>query len=157
MAIDVGATAIDRPSSIDGSANTIICAYNPANEAGTITSVQVYMTRNTTGMKVGTFYGSGSSWTCRAAASLGDVTGGSEQSFSVSLACEAGDILGLYYSDGATDYDGGSGALLGYCAGDQTDGSTDTYDTYDGTAMASVYGYSIASVGNLPKNIVISF
>jgi hypothetical protein len=70
-AIDIGSAATTRawawPTNY-----TIIDASNPCNGNGTIDTVELYFAYNATGVKVGIFYGSGTSYTCRSSVNIGD-------------------------------------------------------------------------------------
>ena len=137
--IDVGPGAIDR-SSYEGYGYTLIDIDNPANETGHITSVELWFNTNATGVKVGVFYGSGASYTCRAYATIGNVTAGSKQTFAVDIAVQAGDFLGVYFATGQIEQ--GTGANYGYYKfGDQTGSGTKTYSS------AASYAFSVYATG----------
>ena len=105
-AIDVGPEAIDRASS-STAGYTDIQLTNPANLTGSITSVEIWASTNLTGCKVGIFYlVSGTTYKCRSAATIGNVTAGSKQTFSgLSLAVVTGDFIGIYWVSGYMEAD----------------------------------------------------
>lgn len=143
MLIDVGAGAIDRGDAWSISWITYICKDNPANASGTITSVEIWANTDLGSCKVGIFYKTnGDTLKCRSAATIGDVTAGSKQTFPLdpALAVEAGDYIGIYALSGSLEADGsGFGGtwwlLYDHCIVDDED----TYDTYADTAV-SLYG-----------------
>jgi len=112
---DVGAAAIDRPSSI-ANGYTFIAQENPVDTAGTIISVEIYANTNLSGCKVGIFYKTnGNTLKCRSATTIGSVTSGSKQTFAVSLPAQVGDYIGIYYSGGFLEaYYGASGTGMWY-------------------------------------------
>jgi hypothetical protein len=100
--IDVGSSAIYRGSS--QSANrTMLDKHNPADGTGTLDTFEVYAVSgyNVTGLKVGTFYGSGTSWTYRDHELIGNVTAGSKQTFTgKNCDVSSGDYLAWIISGG---------------------------------------------------------
>lgn len=97
---------------------------NPVDHKGRITQVDLWFDGNVTGVKVGTFFAvSADHYTCRDYEVIGAVAGGSAQSFAVSLDCEVGDCLGVFFAFAGvgigieSDVVGGAG--LYYLAGDQ--------------------------------------
>lgn len=100
MAIDIGVEAIDRP---DGASynTTWVNKGNPANDTGTIDSIEIYALNNLVGCKVGIFYTTnGDTLKCRSATTIGAVTAGSKQTSAVSLTVVAGDYIGIYFTSG---------------------------------------------------------
>ena len=100
-AIDIGAAAIDRPSSQPND-KTYIALANPANDTGNIASFELWFVTNASGVIVGTAYGSGGDYTTRDHETIGSVTSGSKQTFS-GLDCDVttGDYAAIYYAAGA--------------------------------------------------------
>jgi hypothetical protein len=136
--IDVGAAATDRSFTVP-QGYTLIAMENPANDDGTIDTVAIWAGANMSNCKVGTFYGSGSSYTSRDSASLGTVTAGSKQTFSgLSIDVESGDYIGIYYSAGNIEADF-SGSGVRYKAGDQFGQGAQTYGMWSNLTM-SLYG-----------------
>ena len=102
--IDIGSPAKDGDTSSD--VRTMIDANNPANATGEITSVAIWANENMTGVKVATFQNvGGNNFSTRDYQSIGNVTAGSKQTFSVNLNVVAGDCLGVYYSTGKIELD----------------------------------------------------
>ena len=121
-AIDVGSACTDRGT--NGAGNyTFIDLANIANYTGKITSVDIWADTTMASAKVATFYNtSGSNYTARDVSSaLGAVTAGSKQTFEVDIKVEAGDYIGIYFTDNADTIErtnsGGSGVM--WLAGDQ--------------------------------------
>ena len=142
MGIDIGPEAINR-SDTSVSGNTYIELTNPANATGMLTSFEIYASSKMSGVKVGTFYGSSSSYTARDYETIGDVGAGSKQTFT-GKTCEvsSGDYIGIYYSGGTIE-----SSVSGYSGaygkgGDQFGAGTQTYTLYDGDAD-SCYGTGI--------------
>ncbi|KKM24064.1 hypothetical protein LCGC14_1608900 [marine sediment metagenome] len=103
--IDIGPEAKGR-SSFDEFGWTGICLDNPANATGTLTVLEAWAVTNTTGEISGTFYGSGTSYTCRDSEAIGAVTAGSKQTFSgLTISVETGDFLGSYRASGRMERD----------------------------------------------------
>ena len=117
-------------------------ASHPASGSGVLTSFSLRVgAAGATGVKMGTFVGSGVSWTCRDFETLGAVSGGSTQTFTgLSCSVVAGDLLGFY---------GAGSAGLGYYG----DASARLYvlgDAFSGTATytAGVYGQLLYGEGS---------
>lgn len=160
MAIDVGSTASDRGSSININGYTNIPKNNPVNANGVITSVEVWANGNMTGLKVGTFFGSGTSWTNRDYETIGNVTAGSKQTFSgLSIDTQTNDLLGCVNTGGniETDTTGGSGHY--WKKYDEFVTVTRTYAESDPTmTVFSLYatGISVATVTTQEESDVTS-
>ncbi len=107
MAIDIGADAINRGTETSSPGWTYIDKTNPANESGTITTVEIYANLVLENCIVGTFYVlSGNTLKCRDSVVIGSVARRSKQTFSgLSLTVEAGDYIGFYASSGSIDRD----------------------------------------------------
>jgi len=133
MAFDIGSAAIDRPALYWGN-YTIIVVDNPADFTGKISSVDLWFAAgwSGTGVKVGTFYGSGTDYTCRDYASIGNVTAGSKQTFSgLNIEVEDGDFIGVFWaSGGAIEITGDSSPGIYRKVGDQLDAGLQTYAFY---------------------------
>ena len=139
--IDIGAAANDRPFFWDATF-TAIALDNPANESGTITNVEIWAVNNISDCKVGTFYeGATGYFTCRDYASIGSVIAGSKQIFNgLSIACVAGDYIGIYGSAGQVERDQEGYAGLRWKSGDQFDVGEQLYSLMADDCV-SVYGY----------------
>jgi hypothetical protein len=137
--IDIGPGAINR--SLQASpGDTYIDLANPANDTGTLDTFELWFVNAGIGVKAGTFYGSGSSYTSRDCESIGSVAAGSKQTFS-GLDCdvESGDYAGIYYTSGTIERDTSGGEGVKYKTGDQFGTGTQTYFEYADDAI-SIYG-----------------
>jgi len=111
VVIDIGMPAINRANSFIGP-RTAINKGNPANETGTITSVEIWATTDLTDCEVATFFVvSGNNLSTRDHEAIGTVTAGSKQTFPVDLDVQAGDYLGIYYSGGEIERDAGGDSV----------------------------------------------
>ena len=138
--IDIGPGAIDRAT--DSNINdTHIDLANPANATGTIDTFEVWAAVTMTGTnKVGTFYGSGTSYTNRDGETIGTVTAGAKRTFSgLSIDVTTGDFAGIYHSIGQIERDASGGAGFYYKNGDQFGTGTQTYALVT-TQVLSIYG-----------------
>ncbi len=137
--IDIGPGAIDRATAISV-AGTDIDTNNPANDTGILDIFELWFAVSATGVKAGTFYGSGTDWTSRDYESIGNVTSGSKQTFS-GLDCdvETDDVAGVYFATGSLELDGSGGSAIYYKAGDQFGAGQQTYTEYSGYQI-SIYG-----------------
>ena len=110
-AIDIGGAATDR-ASLRTNNFTYVAKDNPANETGTITSIEIWAVNDLVNCEVATFFVvSGDNLSTRDTETIGAVTSGSKQTFGVSLDVEAGDYIGMYYGSGnvETDFSGYAG------------------------------------------------
>ena len=137
MAIDVGAAAIDRATTTPAD-NTFIAQENPANETGTLDTVEVYGVSSGT-ITVGTFFGSGTSWTSRDSATF-SISAGFNQETGLSIDVVEGDLIGFWISGGIIDRDF-SGDGYFFLSGDQFGAGQQTYtDTADRTLSVHATG-----------------
>ncbi|MFA5429843.1 MAG: hypothetical protein WC329_01635 [Candidatus Omnitrophota bacterium] len=132
QSIDVGPGATDR-AALEGAPYTMICLDNPANADGYLNTFQFWFVSTATGVKGGTFQGSGTTYTSRDYEAIGNVSSGSVQTFT-GLNCDVitGDFLGSFFTSGtiesaATGYTG-----LPYKAGDQFGAGEQTYSAFAG-------------------------
>jgi len=96
--LDVGNEAIDRIDSVGGEL-TIVDKYNPANENGTITEVEVYLA-NETSIKIAIFFQvSGNFLSTRSWVDLSYQPAGYSK-HAVNLPIQAGDFIGIYTGAG---------------------------------------------------------
>ena len=139
-AIDIGFGAVNTSYTL-APGPTCIDINNAANDTGKITSFEFWFALiNGGGVKVGTFYGSGTSWTSRDVETIGTVTKDSKQTFS-GLDCDvtSGDYAGMYCSSGyIRNTPTGQGGVR-WKTGDQFGAGTQTYGLYAGDAI-SIYG-----------------
>jgi len=109
---------------------TTINKAHPAPISGVIKKIYLeFQDTNASNVKVGTFYGSGSSFTNRDYATIGTVVYGSIQSFNVSISVEIGDYIGIYWNgNGQLKLaDSGVANTRIYCSGDVFGGTVQTY------------------------------
>jgi hypothetical protein len=140
MAIDIGTAAIDRGSAFPAG-YTVLQLDNPANAAGVITSVELWFATDTSNIKVGTFYGSGS-YTMRDSVDIGAVVSGAKRTFTgLSIDVEIGDVIGFYYPDGSLENDSGVGGTQKYANANYFDGTEHIY--LEASQIASIYGTGI--------------
>jgi hypothetical protein len=153
LAIDVGLEAIDRTSSYWMS-RTYVALDNPANAAGSIDTVEIYLNNSTDSVTAGMFYlVSGTTYKVRDSESIGDIAGGSKQVVTgLDIDCESGDLIGAYspnyfYLDINTS--GYSG--IRYYNGECIDpGDEQSFSLNDGDGM-SLYGTGASGGGATEK------
>ena len=153
-AIDIGPGASDRGNSWDISGYTIIDKTNPANDAGTLTSFELWYNSgggNAANVKIGTFSGSGTSYDDRDYETLGTVTAGSKQTFS-GKDCDvtSGDFLGIYQSSAWMESEATGGSDCYYYLGDAFGGGAQTY-TLVSSWIISIYGTGVPGWLNIGK------
>ncbi len=141
-AIDIGGGASAR-GSYTANLYTYVDSNNPANDTGTLTSFELWIDvdgGNATGVIVGTFSGSGTSWDDRDYETIGNVTAGSKQTFS-GLNCDVttNDYIGIYTATGRFEKEETGGAGIGYYSGSAFGGGAQTY-TWQTGRVISVYG-----------------
>ena len=103
--IDVGADAtIDRNTSWGLKNDVTFCLDNPANDTGTIDTVQIWIDSNAGEIVAGTLYDDSGNFTSRDHESLGAVTGGSVQTFDeLDIDITTGDYIGASQIDAGTE------------------------------------------------------
>lgn len=138
-AIDIGASATDRETT--QSAQTLINKTNPANETGTITSVEIWANAGLSNCEVATFFVvSGNFLSTRDSQSIGTVAAGSKQTFEVNLNVQAGDYIGMYYTAGLIERDSyGFGGMWTNYGGDNIPCTNVEFSLLAGDAI-SLYG-----------------
>ena len=145
--IDVGSEASNRAANYSTSL-TLLALENPANDTGTLDTVELWMHSDASGVKVGTFSGSSLTWNDRDYESIGNVTSGSKQTFTgLSIDVSTNDLIGLYFASGAIEMTniGWSGMLAG--SGDHFGSGDNGYLLNNGRTF-SLYGTGeTASVG----------
>jgi len=153
-AIDIGPGAIDR-NATRGAGYTLIQIDNPANDTGWLTTFEVWAKTDASGVKIGTFSGSGTSYDDRDYETIGNVTAGSKQTFS-GLNCDVvtGDFLGVFFTGGTLEGSDSGEAGVYYKAGDQFGTGAQTY-TLQAGFEDSIYGTAVAPPQTLsPSSIV---
>jgi hypothetical protein len=139
QSIDIGPGATNRASALTSNF-TLLDEGNPANDTGTLDTIEIWANATLGGCKSGTFYQDGAvgTYTARDYATIGSVTGGSKQTFSgLSVDVETDDIIGTYYSSGTLERDasGGSSWIL---VGDQMSASQAVFSSR--AYILSLYG-----------------
>jgi len=146
MAVDIGAEAINRPSSYGTDVYTVINKDHPATVAGTITSIDVWAQANLTVFRVGTFYTTnGDTLKCRASETIpGTITAGSKVTKVVSIPVEIGDYIGCKSTTGSVDCH-----LSGYAGIWRASG--EYIDPEDETGYLFLAGYAISLGGYITE------
>lgn len=150
-AITVGSGATNRASA----SNLVKTRIDPAVAAasnGSLDTFEIWANSSMTGVKIGTFSGSGTSWTNRDYETIGNVTSGSKQTFT-GLACSVvtGDVIGGYWASGDIEMDNSGGTVV-YKDGDQFGAGLQTGYTEDASKAYSLYGSGLEGPGPL-KNL----
>lgn len=144
--IVMGLPAIDRAQSFPAG-YTILQLDNPSQYSGRITSIEVWFyTGASSNFNVGTFYGSGTSYTCRSYCICGAVAAGSKQVIPVNIQVEVGDVIGIYYATGTLENYAGAGAgTQKYANANYFDASVHTYSEAAQSASLQAIGVTIAA------------
>jgi len=107
-AIDIGGSALNRDNQLT-TYKTYFSEYNPADGDGIIDTINLWFRSGLgtpTGVKVGTYYGSGTSYTLRDSVNIGTLTEGSKQTITgLNLQVRTGDFIGVFYTGGALTRD----------------------------------------------------
>jgi len=168
--IDIGAPAINRNTIFDAR-DTWVEESNPANETGTIDTIEIWAANDISDCEAATFIHEGSNvFSTRDTELLGLVPAGSKQTFS-GLDCDvtAGDYIGAGgASDGDIEADSTGGTGIWFGSGDKIPCSSVTFTHYASYIM-SLYGTgetsailqtvgegAITPTGTLGLNIKIS-
>ena len=140
IAIDIGAAAINRAETFPAG-YTLIELSNPANENGTITSVEIWASSNLSNVEVATFYELETNmFSTRDTHTIGSVTSGSKQTFSgLSIDVEAGDYIGMYIPTGLIEEDTSGGVAMMYDGGDNIPCTNQGFSEASGYII-SLYG-----------------
>jgi len=126
--IDIGHGADTLPAGGISAGWTLLDLNNAANDTGTLTSFEIYEPANCTGVKIGTFSGSGTTYTYRDHVLVGNVTGGSKQTFSgVDCDVTTGDWIAFLNGTGDARDSGTGGAGLAYYEADAFSAGSHTY------------------------------
>lgn len=150
--IDVGSAADDRGAWWTYS-YTLVDRHNPANKSGKITSIEIYANTTMTGVKVATFYVvSGNNLSTRDAQSIGTVTAGSKQTFTVSLDVAEGDYLGIYFTDGKIEEGADTSDGFWYLRSPQIPCTNIPFTPYV-NVIISLYGTGTYSEGGLANGV----
>ena len=144
--IDIGEPAIDRDNKIYYS-RTFVNQGNPANDSGSITSVEIWTNIEITNCEVATFYVvNGNNLSTRDTEFIGTVLKGAKRTFNVDLDVEAGDYLGIWVPVGAIEYDSSGGEGIWRNEEDQIP-CTNVAFTVDADCVLSLYGTGTTTVG----------
>lgn len=134
--ITMGNEAINRDSG-GGSGNTWVDRLNPADGAGTITTVEIWAKTTIQGCEVATFSAVGNDLTTRDTQSIGNVLSGSKRTFVVDLDVEVGDYIGLKITLGdAIEASSGGGNSIWAKFGDFIPCAAETFDIQDWGAIS---------------------
>jgi hypothetical protein len=126
--IDIGADATNRNDN-NGGDYTIIDGNNPANDSGSITTFELWFFTDGTGVEIGTFFGSPTTFTSRDYEIVGAVTAGSKQTFSgLDCSVETGDLVGFYLTTGAIEASTSGGTTCYFKSRDQFGEGAQTYN-----------------------------
>ena len=117
--ITIGSSPTNRGSSFVP-AYTLIDLANPTTISGTLTLVTFWFNTNATNVKVATFYNTGTNkYTCRAVSSvIPSVASASAIGVAISLACQAGDVVGMFAEAGSIERDASGGVQVDAKSGD---------------------------------------
>lgn len=139
-AIAVGPAASDR-ASVTVAGNTVLDLANPADGTGTIDTITIYVNSQITTAKVGLFYlTTGTTYICRSSYTTGVLTVGLNTLTGLNLACQAGDVIGIYHATGAVDR-ADTGGTSAYVTGEYADaGDSASYTTASQARIISVHG-----------------
>ncbi len=142
-AIDIGTAATDRSAGHSISTNPIV-EENPANAAGTITSVEIWVGgASISNVEVATFEEVATdTFTTRDSETLGTVTGGSKQTFSgLDMDVQTGDYIGTHGDSGdlEADWSGSYGMWYDPSSGDYIPCANQALTHYSPVTL-SLYG-----------------
>lgn len=138
---------------------TEIVNDNPANAAGTLDSVEIWMaTSATSGVKVGTFaYDGNNYFSLNDYESIGAVSAGSKQTFSgLEIDVSINDYLGEYPGNGDIEYAGSGGSGQFYLEDDQFSSGSKWYHSDTDTEVAIYATGSMPGWANIKTVIGIS-
>lgn len=133
--INVGVPAITSSYSLNNG-YTAISLDNPANNNGTIKTINIFVDSTMSGVKVGTFYGSGGYYTMRDYQVISTSLSSGLNSIDVDIQIEKGDYIGIYYTGGYIKIKDISGDGYYLVNGDKFDGSGHTYSTFNSKSLS---------------------
>jgi hypothetical protein len=151
--VDLGEQATDQIGTAAPEYTWLVLG-NPANADGTLTTIDTWFNSDATGLRVGTFFlVSGNTYQCRDSVTIGSVTAGSKQTFTVSLQVKVGDVLGFYMSGGSIErgVTPNVGLPFGtrYLSGEYIDPGDQVVNTLDAGGACSLYGYTIGPINRV--------
>ena len=136
--ITVGETTNISTAGGPSAGTTYLILANPVSSNCTITSVTTKFLNHVTNVKIGLFYGSGSSWTMRSSTTLGSVASGVVTTTGLSLTANANDVIGIYGT--FTPYTSSSGSGVKQYNGDAFTGGSKTYSDTGFFKTFTLYG-----------------
>ena len=140
--IDIGPPAVN--GSYETSGFTTVNKANPANQTGTIVSIEVWAFSSFTNFEVATFYvESGDNLSTRDTEYIGSVTSGSKQTFEVNLNVQAGDYIGCCGTTGSIERSS-AGSNIWYLSGDNIPCTNATFSVQSGYDV-SLYGTGVTT------------
>ena len=149
LVITLGETPADYNNTL-GAGSTAIATINPAAASGKITLVSFWFNTAATGVIVGTFSGSGTSWTPRDWVTIGNVAAGSKIDFSnLSILVHVGDCIGYYCDVGSLERNTSGSGNLYYKSGNQFGAGKQTYNYSAGKKLA-ISGSGIQIIQSVP-------
>lgn len=154
--IDIGPGAVDRATT-GYTGYTVIDLANPADGTGKIDTFKLWFAgaSDAEGVKAGTMQNTGGdNFTPRDYEVIGDVTRGSEQTFS-GLDCSVvtGDYAGAYWSVGTIEMDTAGGSGNYRKSGDQWGAGEQDYGALQADRAISIYGTGTTAVVLQPTGI----
>ena len=153
--IDIGAGAIDRASANSSTGTTKVDYNNPANATGILDSFEVWANTSQTAVVIGTFSGSGTDWDDRDYETIGNVTGGSKQTFT-GKNCDVtiGDCIGVYDETGYWERDSSGYSGFGFRGGSYFGQGVQTYQNTTNAGRAlSLYATGYNGVPDAPTSV----
>lgn len=149
MAIDIGGGAINRAADL-GNSLTIVDLNNPANATGILDvfEVQFDTDESVTGLYMGTFSGSSTTYTSRDSENIGTCSTGSKQTFTgKNCSVTSGDFIGYFTTTGRIERATTGGSGIYYKSGNLFGAGAQTY-TLASSNIASLYatGYTSPTV-----------
>lgn len=155
--IDVGPGATNRGDA--RSERACVDLNNPANDTGSLDTMEFWYSSNGSGVKCGTFYGSSTKYTSRDYETIGSVTSGAKRTFT-GLSCDvtATDFLGAYWTSGNIESDtSGYLGVYSYTGGDPFGAGEITYSLLSGDAISIYATGATPSVYEESAAIAIGF
>jgi len=161
MAIDVGNACTDRGTT-SSSGFTAVDKANPANAAGSINSVCVYIATDASGIEFGAFTDNGSnSLTCQAGhhcsgANLSCTAAESPKTFTApgdftAFSIDSGEYIGRYFTGGTWEADNSGLSGIWYLESDEiSDDNTDTFTSLDNWGISLYATGTEAGGGAIP-------
>jgi len=139
--IDIGSPAINGNDYLVSN-ETHIDSNNPANENGSLDTIEVWSLYGMTGFRAGTFYlVSGTTYKCRDSETIGNVTGYSKQTFTgLTINAVANDRMGSYQGTGFLECDTEAANDLFWASGEHIDPDDEATYNNTGTYAMSIYG-----------------